>query len=145
MSEPANNQPYYVNVKAKRTFAKVGLEFVRENLLLVAILISILIGFGMGIGLRQVQWSNSDDKLWFTLPGMLFIRSLEMLILPVIFVGVISATSSLSAKSNLRMTVISIGFCVLSHILACITALCGSLIYITVLHLFVSQLRRITH
>lgn len=108
------------------------LKFVRENLLLVCILISIVVGFGIGIGLRQVKWSSPDDKLWFTLPGMLFIRSLELLILPVVFVGVVSATASLSAKSNLRMTLISVGLCFLSHILATLTALVGSIVYIAV-------------
>lgn len=125
-----NQNDVIVEVTVKKLNPVV--KFIKENLLLTCIIASIFIGFGMGIGLREVKWSHPDDKLWFTLPGLLFIRSLELLILPVVFVGVIAATSSLSAKSNLKMTLISIGLCFLSHILATLTALAGSLIYIAV-------------
>jgi Na+/H+-dicarboxylate symporter len=108
-------------------------KFIRENLILFLILLSILIGFGIGIGLKNSSWNKPGDKdklLWFKLPGSLFIRSLELLIVPVIFIGVVAATSSLSAKSNLRITLICVGLTLLTHILATLTALVGSLILI---------------
>ena len=85
------------------------MNFFKKNLLLILILAAILIGFFIGVGLKNVALSKTENVLWFTLPGKLFIRALEMLILPVIFIGVVAATSSLSAKNNVRMTVISFG------------------------------------
>lgn len=105
-------------------------KFLSDNLLLVLILLSILIGFGIGIGLKNSSWNKTDKVLWFTLPGSLFIRSLELLIVPVIFIGVVTSTSSLSAKSNLRVSLICVGLTLLTHILATLTALVGSLILI---------------
>ena len=102
--------------------------FIKNNFLLILILLSILLGFGIGIGLKNSSLSKQDDLVWFTLPGSLFIRSLEMLIVPVVFIGVVAATSSLSAKSNLKMTLICVGLTFLTHILATICGLAGALI-----------------
>ena len=63
------------------------ISFIKNNLLLLCILISIIVGFVIGIILKSYEWPNKDSLLWFTLPGMMFIRALEMLIVPVIFVG----------------------------------------------------------
>lgn len=115
----------YVTVKTKNKF----LTFLKKNHLLISILASIVIGFAIGIGLKSSSLSKENVQ-WFTLPGNLFIRSLELLIVPVVFVGVVAATSSLSAKSNLRITLICVGLCLLTHILATLTGLAGSLILV---------------
>lgn len=107
-------------------------EFLKNNWILLSILASIFIGFGIGIGLKNSNSIDKESVQWLTLPGNLFIRSLELLIVPVVFVGVVAATSSLSAKSNVRITLICIGLCLLTHILATLTALVGSLILIAV-------------
>lgn len=101
------------------------LSFVKNNVLLISILISIVIGFCIGVGLKNTSWVNTDKVLWFTLPGTLFIRALEMLIVPVIFIGVVSATSSLSPKDNIRMTSISFALIMITHLLATLTAFGG--------------------
>jgi len=47
---------------------------------------------------------------------------------PVVFVGVVAATSGLSAKSNLKLTSICMGLIMLTHILATLTAVVGSFV-----------------
>ncbi|CAF0783862.1 unnamed protein product [Brachionus calyciflorus] len=106
------------------------LKILKNNWLLVSILLGILIGFGLGIGLKNAKFIDKDSIQWFTLPGNLFIRSLELLIVPVVFVGVVAATGSLSAKSNLKISLICVGLCLLTHILATLTGLAGSLILV---------------
>lgn len=69
-----------VQVKAENKFIK----FVKTNALLISILVAIVVGFGIGLLLKNTSWNNTDNVLWFTLPGNLFIRALELLILPVI-------------------------------------------------------------
>jgi len=92
----------------------------------------LLIGFAIGIILKS---TNSADSItnWFKLPGLLFIRCLELLILPVIFLGVLTATASLSAKNNVRITIYCISLIVLTHLLAVLTGLVGSLILKSIL------------
>lgn len=102
--------------------------FLKSNLLLICILISIVVGFAIGIGVKNSPINGTDDVLWLTLPGNLFIRALELLIVPVVFIGVIAATSSLSAKSNIKITLICVGLTYLTHILATVCGLFGSLI-----------------
>jgi Na+/H+-dicarboxylate symporter len=46
----------------------------------------------------------------------------------VIFIGVVTATSSLSAKSNLHITLICVGLCLLTHVLANVIAVIGSIV-----------------
>lgn len=116
----------YVEVKRYNKIIKA----LKTHWLLVSILVSILIGFSIGIGLKSGQVDKRIVE-WLTLPGNLFIRSLEMLIVPVVFVGVVSATGSLSAKSNLKITLICVGLCFLTHILATIVGLFGSLLLIS--------------
>jgi Na+/H+-dicarboxylate symporter len=105
------------------------LSALRKNALLISILVSILIGFGLGAILKvYLDDSNRDIALWFTLPGKLFIRALELLIVPVVFVGVTTATSSLSPKNNLRITLICFGLVLLTHVAATLVGLAGSLV-----------------
>ena len=107
---------------------KKSSNFLKKNLFLICILASILVGFLIGIGLKSTPWAGTDKVLWFTLPGELFIRALSMLILPVIFVGVVSATSSLSPKVNMRLTLVSFGIIILTHVIAAFCAMGGVLI-----------------
>ena len=114
--------------EAKR-FRKI-INTIKTHWLLVSILISILIGFTIGISLKSAK-VDKDIVQWLTLPGNLFIRSLELLIVPVVFVGVVAATGSLSAKSNLKITLICVGLCFLTHILATLVGLIGSLVLVS--------------
>jgi Na+/H+-dicarboxylate symporter len=108
-------------------------KFLKKNFLLVSILVSILIGFAIGIGLKAgLNDGNQQVASWFKLPGQLFIRALELLIVPVVFVGVTAATSSLSPKNNLRITLICIGLVLLTHIAATLVGFIGSLILTSV-------------
>ena len=95
--------------------------FLKENFLLFSIFTAILLGFSIGIGLKNSSLTK-EDLLWFMLPGNLFIRSLEMLIVPIVFLSIVEATSSLSAKSNLKVTLICVILSFLTHLLG---SLCG--------------------
>jgi Na+/H+-dicarboxylate symporter len=105
------------------------IRFAQNNKILLSILVSIVIGFVIGIVFKEAGVSSSVVQ-WFTLPGSLFIRALELLILPVIFFGVVAATSSLSAQNNLKITLICFGLTLLTHVVATLFGLFGSLILI---------------
>jgi Na+/H+-dicarboxylate symporter len=127
--EPNSSQKQLVSlVSVKRRSGKT-LQFLRDNTLLVAIIFAILIGFGLGIILKySLTDTNKHVILWLTLPGQLFMRALELLIIPVVFIGVTAATSSLSPRNNLRITMVSIGLVTLTHLASVLTGLAGCLI-----------------
>lgn len=55
-------------------------QLILNNILLICIFISIIVGFAVGFGLRLVNWENNENIAWFYLPGDLFIRALELFI-----------------------------------------------------------------
>lgn len=126
------------NTKFLQDKRKTIVKFIRQNFLLICVMLSILIGFAMGFGLNAIKWKSNETKLWFTLPGILFVRALECLIIPVVFVSITCATSSISAKSNRRLILVNLGIACVLHILSITTALFASLIYISVNILFCS-------
>jgi Na+/H+-dicarboxylate symporter len=117
-----------VDVKRRRA-EKLG-RFLRDNAFILTILLSILVGFGVGIGLKTGLNERDRNAVipWFTLPGQLFMRALELLVVPMVFVSVTCATGSLSPRNNLRVTVISLGLVLLTHVASVLTGLAGGLI-----------------
>jgi len=110
------------------------IKIIKKNQLLFYILLSLIVGFTIGLTLKQ--FSNTESiTIWLKLPGYLFIRCLELLILPVIFVGIISSTSTFSAKKNIRITLVCILFIFLTHLISVLTGLCGSFILIKLLNI----------
>lgn len=112
------------------------LKFLRQNALVVLITISLVIGFILGIILTNIQWddsthNSSEIRLWFALPGYLFIRSLELFSIPVVFFGVVTTASSMTLRSQMRMTLIGLGFVVGKHLLGTLTGLIGSFVILT--------------
>lgn len=107
-------------------------KLLRRNALVALIMISILVGFIIGIILKNTEWGSphGEARLWFTLPGMLFIRSLELFSIPVVLFGVMTATSSMSLNTHLRMTLISMGLCVGKNLIGTLTGLLGSFVMI---------------
>jgi Na+/H+-dicarboxylate symporter len=103
------------------------LKLLKSNLMLIAITIGIIIGFGIGLAFRLTSNESSEAVLWFKLPGLLFIRSLQLLILPVIFFGVITSTSSYNIKNNAKMSISCLLIAVLSIVSASIIGFIGSL------------------
>jgi proton glutamate symport protein len=110
------------------------IKIIKKNQLLFYILLSLIVGFTIGLTLKQ--FSNTESiTIWLKPPGYLFIRCLELFILPVIFVGIISSTSTFSAKKNIRITLVCILFIFLTHLISVLTGLCGSLILIKLLNI----------
>lgn len=102
-------------------------RLLKSNYMLIAITIGIIVGFLVGLAFKLTSNENSEVTLWFKLPGQLFIRSLQLLILPVIFFGVITSTSSFNIKSNAKMSISSLLIAILSIISASIIGFIGSL------------------
>jgi Na+/H+-dicarboxylate symporter len=110
----------------KRCNKKFCKNILKSNLMLISITIGIIIGFIIGIALRLTSYENTQLALWFKLPGQLFLRSLQLLILPVIFFGVVTATSSFNIKNNARMSIACLVMTISSNICGSIIGVAGS-------------------
>ncbi|XP_056007353.1 excitatory amino acid transporter 3-like [Ostrea edulis] len=79
-------------------------KIIKDNLLVLLMILAVIIGVSMGLGLRS-QVSADDKKTIFYLkfPGDLLLNMLKMLILPLIVSSLISAMSGLKAQASGRM------------------------------------------
>ena len=113
--------------KPKRNLKNI----LKSNTILISIILSIIIGFSVGITLKYTNSKDSDLALWLVLPGKLFLRSLRLFIIPVIFFGVLNATSSLNTSSNTKLTLICFLFVLTTHLVACLIGIAGSFTFLT--------------
>ena len=105
-------------------------SILKSNCMIISITIGIIVGFLIGLVLKLTSHDgDSELSLWFKLPGQLFLRSLQLLILPVIFFGVVTATSSFNIKSNARLSVTCLIITITSNILSCLIGVLGSLAF----------------
>uniref|UniRef100_A0A3B3D205 Amino acid transporter n=1 Tax=Oryzias melastigma TaxID=30732 RepID=A0A3B3D205_ORYME len=79
---------------------------VRKNWLLVATVVSVLLGIGLGVLVREFEPLSHLNKQYFGFPGELLMRMLKMVILPLIIssmiTGVAALDSEVSGKIGLR-------------------------------------------
>merc|ERR1719499_1842066 len=87
----------------KQSLPEISLEgvmgWLRENLLLVLTFSGVIMGFGLGIGLRPFNLDDSTIDL-LAYPGELFMRLLKLMILPLIIASLVTGAASLNAKMN---------------------------------------------
>ncbi len=74
---------------------------VLNNLMTILIIIAACLGIGLSFILRGYAILTSDQKLYFALPGELFMRALRFVSLPLIVCNLITGISGLTHKSRL--------------------------------------------
>ncbi|VDD75999.1 unnamed protein product [Mesocestoides corti] len=72
--------------------AKKKKNFFVENWFMITTIIGVVIGFGVGFGIQKVGISETG-KVWLGMPGVLYIRVLQLTILPMIVSNVINGAS----------------------------------------------------
>ena len=78
-------------------------EIVKENLIIIMMVLALAIGVAVGLGVRQLDgWEYYQKRKLFYLrfPGDLLMNMLKMLILPLIVSSIISSLASLNAKAS---------------------------------------------
>ncbi|CAL1537304.1 unnamed protein product [Lymnaea stagnalis] len=80
---------------------------VKQNGLILATFVGIIVGFCLGLGLREVDMSD-HALMWLGLPGELFLRALKATIVPLVICMVITCTATLDPKSNGKIAVIAL-------------------------------------
>ncbi|OWF47182.1 excitatory amino acid transporter-like [Mizuhopecten yessoensis] len=97
-------------------------RWMKDNLIIVLPAAGIVLGFAFGFGIRESK-PSTEVLTWIGMPGELFLRMLKLMVIPFIVSSVITATASLNAKSNGRISIVSITFIVLTNSLSCVVAI----------------------
>ncbi|XP_076454161.1 excitatory amino acid transporter-like [Babylonia areolata] len=100
----------------------------RENLVLLLTLVGVLLGFAIGFGVRELNPSE-DTLMWIGMPGELFLRMLNLMIVPLIVGSVISGTSTVDPRSNGKISMVALAWIITTNVLGC---LMGVLLSVTI-------------
>ena len=93
-----------------------------SNLLLILTFLGVLVGAGLGIGLRPLLLPSSTILL-LSYPGELFMRLLKLMILPLVIASLITGAASLNAKLNGKMAARTIVYFLSTSLIAAILGL----------------------
>jgi Na+/H+-dicarboxylate symporter len=82
----------------------------RDNLLLVLLLVSVIVGTAIGFICRASHKFSKREIMYLQFPGEMLMRTLKMLILPIILSSLIAGIAGLDAKTCGRMGLLTMGY-----------------------------------
>lgn len=101
MTETEDMKGSVANRKSLRTRL---VRFIVNNLLIVFLLLSLILGIGLGASLRTVDPPmTSRSIMYLRFPGDLLMNMLTFLIVPLIIFSLISGLSSLDTRASSKM------------------------------------------
>ena len=86
--------------KAPRTCRQILVKQLKDNILLILTVISVIFGIGLGFILRAKTNFSPPVKAYFGFPGEIFLRSLKFLILPLISSSLITGIAGLGTQKT---------------------------------------------
>ncbi|KAL7061937.1 hypothetical protein AAHC03_0786 [Spirometra sp. Aus1] len=81
----------------------------RDNLFVIFILLGVVVGFGIGFGVRELK-PSAEAIVWIEMPGNIYIRLLELTILPLIASNLIVVISQLDPKEQGLGSVLTVAY-----------------------------------
>ena len=94
---------------------------VKENLLLLATIVGVIIGICLGIGLRALDPPmDSLDIEYLKFPGSMLLQALKMVVLPLIIFSIISGIASLDSKTTGKIGGYAVAYYAVTTVLAAI-------------------------
>ncbi|KAH7961003.1 hypothetical protein HPB52_000738 [Rhipicephalus sanguineus] len=95
----------HIEVRALPLAARLR-KFAKEHLFLLLTLAGVIAGVVLGLGLRHANPSESTIVL-IGMPGEVFMRSLRMLVLPMMIASIITGSANLSGKAKGKMALLT--------------------------------------
>jgi len=92
----------------------------KQNLQILATLVGVVLGVVVGVALRGAGL-NREQLRYLALPGKLFLRALQMLVLPIIVTSVVCGFASLKGTSKGKLLGKTLFFYLTSSMLASLT------------------------
>jgi len=115
MENLLKTMPKWIQVKQTWTWLK-------ENLLLVLTFLGVILGFVLGLSLRQVEMGEESIRM-VAYPGELFMRLLKLMILPLVIASLITGSASLNAKMNGMIALRTILFFIITSLISALVGL----------------------
>lgn len=104
-----------------KRFGRQCLHNSKENLLLILLLISVIVGTGIGFIARAAKPSYSQrDIMYLQFPGEMLMRMLKMLILPIVLASLIAGIAGLDAKTCGKVGLRTMGYFATTTLIAVI-------------------------
>ena len=95
-----NESSTSTNQNVKENIKQIFKRQLKDNILLVATVIAVILGIGIGFLLRAFFQFNDNQISYFGFFGQLFLRMLKFLILPLIATSLISGIAGLSKNAG---------------------------------------------
>lgn len=105
-----------------KTLGRKILEHVKRNLLLLLTVVGVIVGFGIGFGVRPAKPSDTA-LMWIGILGELYMRSLKVTILPLIVSSVIAGAASMDPKSNGKVSILALVYVLVTNLFGVLLAL----------------------
>ncbi|XP_076114769.1 excitatory amino acid transporter 1-like isoform X1 [Mytilus galloprovincialis] len=104
---------------------KSCLYFIKTNLLVILTLIGVVIGFAIGISVRELH-PSADALMWIGILGELYLNVIKMMIVPLVASSIISGTASLDPRFNGKISLVGISFILITNFFGTVlgTVLC---------------------
>ncbi|XP_052066150.1 excitatory amino acid transporter 1-like isoform X1 [Mytilus californianus] len=104
---------------------KSCLYFIKTNLLVILTLIGVIVGFAIGISVRELH-PSADALMWIGILGELYLNVIKMMIVPLVASSIISGTASLDPKFNGKISLVGISFILITNFFGTVlgTVLC---------------------
>nr|CDS26914.1 excitatory amino acid transporter 1 [Hymenolepis microstoma] len=106
----------------RRSCCAKFLRFLIDNWFMLSTILGVIIGFGVGFVLQKKDLSH-QAKIWLDMPGKLYIRVLQLTILPMIVANIITVLASLNPKGNGKMCSITIACLIICNLLSSLIGL----------------------
>ena len=103
-------------------------NFMRKNLLLVSILLAVILGFSVGILTNKnvqdsIKPTPKELVAFISFPGEIFLRMLQLLVLPLVVSSVMSSLAILDKKSAAKLGARFACYAVVTTLLAVIVGI----------------------
>jgi Na+/H+-dicarboxylate symporter len=86
-----------------RNMLEMCLKGLKQNLILVLLLLSVVLGCAIGFGVRATGQLTKREIMYLQFPGEMLMRMLKMLILPLVVASLIGGIAGLDAKTCGKM------------------------------------------
>ena len=101
---------------------------------IILLLLGLLTGCVIGLAFKLTSFENKELFLWFKLPGLLYMRIKQLLVLPCVFFSVLTATSTLELKKNCKLCISCILISLFCIIFSLLIGLLGSLLFMLIIN-----------